>query len=73
MIDFPDKQYDIIYADPPWSYKVWSKETGSGRSASSHYQTMDKEDIQNLPVPSITKKDSILFLWVTAPCLLEGI
>lgn len=20
MIPFPDKKYDIIYADPPWSY-----------------------------------------------------
>ena len=20
-----DKKYNIIYADPPWSYKVWSK------------------------------------------------
>lgn len=26
-----DKKYNIIYADPPWSYKVWSKK-GMGRS-----------------------------------------
>lgn len=35
-----DKKYKIIYADPPWSYKVWSKDTGLGRSAESHYCTM---------------------------------
>ena len=67
------KKYKIIYADPPWSYKVWSRETGLGRSAESHYKTMDKEDIQNLNVQSICEEDCVLFLWVTAPCLLEGI
>ena len=72
MIPFPDKKYSIIYADPPWSYKVWSKK-GLGRSAESHYPTMSKKDIQELPVQDISEDDCILFLWVTAPCLLEGI
>lgn len=26
-----------------------------------------------LPIPAIAAKDSVLFLWVTAPCLIEGI
>ena len=30
------KKYQIIYADPPWNYKVYSKK-GLGRSAESHY------------------------------------
>ena len=34
-----EKKYNVIYADPPWSYKVWSKK-GAGRSAESHYPTM---------------------------------
>lgn len=67
-----DRRYEIIYADPPWSYKVWS-DKGKGRSAESHYPTMAKEDIQRLPVKRIAAKDSVLFLWVTAPCLIEGI
>ncbi|NCD06166.1 MAG: adenine methyltransferase [Spirochaetia bacterium] len=66
-------KYNIIYADPPWSYKVWSEATGNGRSAASHYNTMNKEDIQNLPISSICENDAALFLWVIAPCLLEGI
>ncbi len=66
------KKYKIIYADPPWSYKVWSKK-GLGRSAESHYPTMDKENIQNLNVKDICEKDCVLFLWVTAPCLEEGL
>ena len=69
----PNKKYQIILADPPWSYKVWSKETGSGRSAESHYHTMSLEDIQSLPIQSITDDNAVLFLWVIAPCLLEGI
>jgi len=69
---FPNKKYKIIYADPPWSYKVWSNK-GKGRSAESHYSTMSKEEIQSLPVQDISEKDSVLFLWVTAPCLLEGV
>lgn len=32
-----NKKYNIIYADPPWKYKVWSQKTGLGRSAESHY------------------------------------
>ena len=41
------KKYQIIYADPPWQYKVWSKK-GNGRSAESHYKTMNIEDIIHL-------------------------
>lgn len=67
-----DKKYSVIYADPPWQYKVWS-EKGKGRSAESHYPTMQKKDIQNIPVERITSRDAVLFLWVTAPCLIEGI
>jgi len=67
-----EKRYSIIYADPPWSFNVWS-DKGKGRSADRHYPTMRKADIQKLPVPKICEKDSVLLLWVTAPCLIEGI
>ena len=66
------KKYQIIYADPPWSYKVYSKK-GLGRSAESHYPTMRIEDICALPVGDLADKDCALFLWVTIPCLLEGL
>ena len=66
------KKYNIIYADPPWTYKVWSKK-GAGRTAESHYKCMSKQEIQELPIQNICEKDAVLFLWVTYPCLLEGI
>lgn len=66
------KKYGVIYADPPWHYKVYSKK-GMGRSAESHYPTMKVEDIKALPVAGLADRDCALFLWVTLPCLLEGI
>lgn len=33
---------------------------------------MPKAEIQKLPVPRISAKDSVLFLWATAPCLIEA-
>lgn len=65
------KKYSIIYADPPWQYRTWSNK-GQGRSAESHYPTMAKKDIQALPIKEISADDCVLFLWVTAPCLKEG-
>lgn len=66
------KKYSIIYADPPWSYKVWSNK-GTGRSAEQHYKTMSKEEIQNLPIADIAAKNCVLFLWATYPCLEEAL
>ena len=73
MIDIytTEKKYNIIYADPPWQYFTYS-EKGKGRSAESHYLTMPKKEIQKLPIPMICAKDSVLFLWATAPCLIEA-
>jgi len=69
-VEFPDKKYQIIYADPPWKYR----ESGTGsRVVSSHYSTMDIEEIKALPVKNISAKQSILFLWVTFPRLAQGL
>lgn len=67
-----EKKYSVILADPPWHFDVYSKK-GEGRSAEKHYPTMDIEDIKALPVDAIADKDCTLFLWVTFPCLLEGL
>ena len=69
-----EKKYQIIYADPPWQYKVWSRKS-NGRSAESHYRTMNIEDIINLKgfINEISDENCILFIWVTYPCLKEGL
>lgn len=65
-------KFNIILADPPWSYKVYS-DKGKGRSAENHYSTMTIDDIKNVKVNDIAAKDSVLILWVTSPCLPEGL
>ena len=63
-------KYRVIYADPPWAYRVWSKK-GNGRSAESHYPTMSIEEIADLPVKELADENCALFLWVTFPLLRE--
>ena len=67
-----NKKYNIIYADPAWTFKTYS-DKGKGRSAEKHYSCMSIDDIYNLPVQEISKDDCICFLWVTYPLLNEGI
>lgn len=64
------RKYQVIYADPPWAYRVWSKK-GNGRSAESHYPTMSIEEIADLPVKELADENCALFLWVTFPLLRE--
>lgn len=65
------KKYNIIYADPPWRYRVWGKKGQEG-TAESHYATMSVQDIKALPVAEIAEKDCVLFLWATYPNLEEA-
>lgn len=46
---------------------------GKISTAENHYSTMSSKDLQALPVQDLCYKDSVLFLWVTAPCLSEGL
>lgn len=66
-----DKKYNIIYADPPWQFRAYSKK-GNGRSAENHYPTMKLSDIQNLPVEKLAAEDCVLFMWTTLPTLKES-
>lgn len=65
-------KFPLIYVDPPWTYKVWSKK-GEGRSACSHYDVMNIEDIKSLPVNELASKNSVLLVWVTFPILPEAL
>ncbi len=67
----PDKTYDIIFADPPWKFKSNSKKK-PGRNVMRHYDTLDVKAICTLPVKSIAAKDSLLFLWTTAPFAMQA-
>lgn len=63
--------YQVIYADPPWNYR---DQCNSGKRGAIHkYQTMKLPQIKALPVNYIAAKNSILFMWVTAPMFPEGL
>jgi N6-adenosine-specific RNA methylase IME4 len=66
-----NKKYNIIYADPPWSYGRWNL-CKQFKGEKIHYPTMTIEEIKTLPIQEITEKDSILFLWAIYPCLQEA-
>jgi N6-adenosine-specific RNA methylase IME4 len=68
MIPFPDKKYSIIYADPPWKYDFSSTHN---RDIENQYPTMELKDICELKVSS--EDNSVLFLWATAPKLLDAL
>ncbi|TKC09762.1 adenine methyltransferase [Pedobacter frigoris] len=66
------KKYDIIYADPPWQYKVWSKK-GAERSAETHYQTQSAAYLKDMNIPALCKPDCVLLMWATFPCLEQAL
>jgi len=68
-MNFPDKKYQIILADPAWSYN----DKGCNGNANDHYETMTLEDICNLPVQQIADENCVLFLWATYPMLKEAL
>jgi N6-adenosine-specific RNA methylase IME4 len=63
-----NKKYNVIYADPPWSFKTFS-DKGKDRSPENHYNVMSLQDICNLPVNNIANDDSVLLMWVVDPLL----
>ena len=68
------KKYNIIYADPPWSYKdKRDKHPRMCGGATSHYNTMSLEQIKALPIKDLAADNCMLFLWVTFPNLQEGL
>jgi N6-adenosine-specific RNA methylase IME4 len=64
--ELPQGQFDIILADPPWTYEFPHR-----GNPQDHYQTMSLDDIKALQVPSAD--NAILFLWTTIAKLVESL
>lgn len=71
MTHLPNKKYDIIYCDPPWSYK--DKASAGKRGASYKYKLMTMNDLFDLQVESICNDNCICFMWCTYPQLQNGL
>lgn len=64
------KRYEVIYADPPWSYE--DKMKGHTFSLEYEYETQDINWIRGLPISMLAAKDCVLFMWATSPLLPEA-
>lgn len=81
-IRFPDKKFNIIYCDPPWSYHLYRPQYSQYshkhntkipiRTAASFYNTMSLDKICSLPVEEIAADNCALFLWTTNPLLNDA-
>lgn len=71
---FPAARYRVVYADPPWTYSnngvIGSDNYGH---AGRHYPAMSTADLCALDVAGLCEDDAVLFLWVTAPLLPDGL
>lgn len=66
-------KYDLILADPPWSYRDigmdWAAKAGTKykRSVMNHYGVMTIDDICALPIQDFMAENCVLLLWCTWP------
>ena len=73
-MDFPTKQFDVIYADPPWKYGTEMHNTiHFTYGAKYHYPTMSLDEMKVMRVRRISKQNCLLFIWATSPLLREAI
>lgn len=65
------KKYNVIYADPPWSYyndmtvTPEQNHSGAGLMRKVPYPVMSSKDIKDLPINKIANENCILFIWTT--------
>ena len=67
-------RFPVIIADPPWEYRVYSRDTGHGRSAEAYYGTVPMATMETWgsAFRSIAAADCALFVWVCAPSMMEA-
>ena len=66
-------KYPVILIDPPWTFRVWNKETGNKRSPESHYPTLTLETLKALPIQNLMTDDCAVFMWSTWPTLPDAL
>lgn len=71
MIPFPDKKYEVIVVDPPWDVKKLTHKNRPNQ-IKMDYPVMSIMEIRNLPIESIAKDNSWIFLWTTQKYLWDA-
>jgi N6-adenosine-specific RNA methylase IME4 len=68
------KKFQVIVADPPWSFSDSLKMSAVKRGAKSQYSTMTTSKIAEMPVQASCHPDgAVLCLWVPGSLLQEGL
>ena len=63
-----NKKYQIIYADPPWSFgnrMYSSRKENHHVPITKHFSVMKIKEICSLPIKELVDENSILFIWST--------
>jgi N6-adenosine-specific RNA methylase IME4 len=63
--------YDVIVADPPWTYR--DKAKAGARGAEDQYPCLSLTNLAALDVRSVAAPDCALFLWATPPLLPDAL
>lgn len=63
-LDFADRSFNVIYADPPWDY-ISEEKLG--------YPTMSLAEIKAMPVGRMAARDAVLFLWCSASLIGDAL
>jgi N6-adenosine-specific RNA methylase IME4 len=66
-VPLPEGKYNVILADPPWTYK----NTGVEGAVDKEYPTMTIEELCEMPIKERIVENAVLFLWTTNPILEE--
>jgi N6-adenosine-specific RNA methylase IME4 len=67
---FPPGQFGVLYADPPWQYKMYS-DKGYEKSPDVHYDCMMAEQMEAMRDQIIfaTSPNAVCFMWAVWPML----
>ena len=69
-----NKTFQIVVADPPWSFSDSLKMSDVPRGAKANYSTMSMSQINQLDIKNLADPDgAVLALWVPSSLLQEGL
>lgn len=62
----PEGRFGAIVADPPWSFRTYSKKDVAPARGAQPYSVMSLADIKALPVADVAAPNSLLFMWTVS-------
>lgn len=65
--------YSTVLADPPWRFNNRGGKASPEHKRLHRYKTLSFQEIKNLPVESLSRSQSHLYLWCPNSFLKEGI